>query len=330
MVEIIMVKIIMVDTKRIAWPVWAIFFLALAGCNAPTPTIYQGYVEAEWIKIAVPTPGVLTHLAVSRGEWVAQGARLFELEKTRETAQQQEALARVKRAQAQLDNLRKGKRPLEIQILQAQRQQVEAALKLSELTYQREQRLNTQQLLAAHELDQAQLALQRDQARLQELNSQLALAQLPAREDEIAIAQADINTYQALLAQAEWALAQRTQTAPIAGQVFDTLYNPGEWVNAGSPVITLLPPHQLKIRFFVAEAELGRWQAGQRVTVTCDGCSTPEQAIVSYIAPSAEYTPPVLYNRENRTKLVYLIEARPASEKPHWRPGQPVTVQYLP
>lgn len=302
----------------------------LVSCGAPNRDndYYQGYVEAEWVRVAVPVSGVLTQLQVVRGGLVERGTPLFQLEQGRELAVRDEALSRLQRAQAQADNLAKGKRPLEIQILLAQRQQVAETLQLSTLTFQREQRLSVDKLIAAHELDIAQHTLARDQARLQELDSQLALAKLGARDDEWAAAQADIKVYQALLAQAEWALAQRTVVAPVAGQVFDTLYAQGEWVNAGSPVVSLLPPTQIKIRFFVAEGELGVWQVGQTVRVGCDGCATEISAVVAYLAPNAEYTPPVLYNRDNRNKLLYLLEARPnAGDAVKLHPGQPLTVR---
>jgi len=96
---------------------------------------------------------------------------------------------------------------------------------------------------------------------------------------------------------------------------------------AGRPVASLLPPGNVKVRFFVAETALGRLQRGQTVTVNCDGCATPVAATIAFIANRAEFTPPVLYSKENRSKLVYLVEARPApTDALKLHPGQPVDV----
>jgi HlyD family secretion protein len=110
--------------------------------------------------------------------------------------------------------------------------------------------------------------------------------------------------------------------------VADTLFVKGEWVPAGAPVASLLPPENIKVRFFVPEPGLGAIRLGQAVSVTCDGCAAPIGARVTFVSTRAEFTPPVIYSRENRSKLVFLIEARPAPEdavKLH--PGQPLDVR---
>lgn len=103
-------------------------------------------------------------------------------------------------------------------------------------------------------------------------------------------------------------------TAPAAGLVTDTLFEPGEFVPAGSLVATLLPPGNLKLRFFVPEADLAGVAVGHGPAVACDRCPAGLRAAVSWVSPQAEYTPPVIYSRESRAKLVYLVEARLAGE----------------
>jgi HlyD family secretion protein len=161
-----------------------------------------------------------------------------------------------------------------------------------------------------------------------ELKAQLAAAKLAARPDEIRAAQAASAAAREALAQAEWRLDQKSSRAPRDAQVTDTLYVQGEWVAAGSPVVTLLPPTHTKVRFFIPETILGSIRVGQSVSVRCDGCGEPIAAQVSYISSQAEYTPPVIYSRENRAKLVFLVEARPApAEAARLHPGQPVEVR---
>jgi HlyD family secretion protein len=126
----------------------------------------------------------------------------------------------------------------------------------------------------------------------------------------------------------DWAktrLARRSASSPAEGTIQEVYYRPGETVQPGRPVVALLPPPNLKLRFFASEALLPEIKYGQTVPVSCDGCEQGLTATVSFIAKSAEYTPPVIYSREERAKLVFLIEARPVQPE-KFRVGQPVTV----
>jgi HlyD family secretion protein len=156
----------------------------------------------------------------------------------------------------------------------------------------------------------------------------MQVTQLPARSDEINAARAEQKAAEQALAQAQWRVDQKTQTAPAAGLVVDTLYRPGEWVPAGAPVVSLLPPGNLKIRFYVPEPVVASLRIGAPITVQCDGCADPIAARITFIAPQAEYTPPVIYSRENRAKLVFLVEARPDDGAPNaaLKAGLPVEV----
>jgi len=108
--------------------------------------------------------------------------------------------------------------------------------------------------------------------------------------------------------------------------VIDTLYRPGEMVPAGTPVVKLLPPSNVKVRFFIPETELARVAVGGKVEVGCDGCAASIPATVTFVSPTAEYTPPVIYSRERRARLVYMAEARPEAPAATLRVGQPADV----
>jgi len=128
--------------------------------------------------------------------------------------------------------------------------------------------------------------------------------------------------------QAAWTLAQKSQAAPAAALVFDTLYSQGEWVPAGRPVAVLLPPENIKVRFFVPEEAVGGIALDQEAQVRFDGSPETVPVRVSYVSAQAEYTPPILYSSDNRAKLVFLVEARPAPDQaPLLHPGQPVDVR---
>jgi HlyD family secretion protein len=138
-------------------------------------------------------------------------------------------------------------------------------------------------------------------------------------------AEASLRQAQANLAWSQTRLARRDAYSPADGTVQQVYYRPGETVSAGRAVVALLPPQNLKLRFFAPETVLPEIKYGEDVTVSCDGCAKGLTAKVSFIARSAEYTPPVIYSLDERAKLVYLIEARPLDPE-KFRVGQPVTV----
>jgi HlyD family secretion protein len=138
-------------------------------------------------------------------------------------------------------------------------------------------------------------------------------------------ASANLRQAQANLDWSKTRLARRRALSPDVGSIQEVYFRPGETVPAGRPVIALLPPSNLKIRFFAPETELAAIKIGETVTVSCDACGAGLTAKVSFIAQSAEYTPPVIYSLEERAKLVYLIEARP-DDPLKFRVGQPVSV----
>ena len=138
-------------------------------------------------------------------------------------------------------------------------------------------------------------------------------------------AEAALRTAEARLNSAETRLTRRKVASPVTGTVQQVYFRPGEMVSAGRPVAALLPPGNLKVRFYVPESVLPRLAYGDVVKVGCDGCAPDLTARVSFIASAAEFTPPVIYSRDERSKLVFLIEALP--EKPQeFRVGQPIEV----
>lgn len=301
--------------------------VALGGCGSGDVNLFQGYAEGEFVRIAAPYAGNLAELKVQRGALVKTGAPLFVLEQENERAAHQEAQERVRRAEAQLENLRKGKRPSELAAVQAQREQARALMKQSAADFARDTKLVASGFISKQKADAARAIMDRDQARVVELDAQLTTAKLSARSDEIRSAEADVKAALAALRQTEWKLAQKSVNAPVTGLVQDTLYVQGEWVPAGNPVVSLLPPQNIKVRFFVPEQRLSSMRVTQKVKISCDQCGAAITASITYIAPQAEYTPPVIYSKENRNKLVFLIEAKPSpADAVKLHPGQPVDV----
>jgi HlyD family secretion protein len=302
--------------------------LLLAGCQPAEPVSYQGYVEGEYVLLASPESGVLQELHVKRGDQVQSGMLLYALERNNELAAQQETAARLHAAEARFKNLSQGLRASELEALQAETDQAQAALQLATSQLQRDRDLAQKGYVTPGRLDEDQANLAQSQARLAQAQARLKLArESVGRSGELAQVLAEIDAAKAAIAQAEWRVQQKIRAAPAAGLIQDTFFAQGEWVPAGRPVVSLLSPEQVKLRFYVPETKLGTLRIGQPVQVACDGCGEPLAANIVFISPVAEFTPPVIYSRATRAKLVFLIEAIPAVDvAARLHPGQPVDV----
>jgi HlyD family secretion protein len=310
---------------------WFTGVAAAFGIGASEPgAVYHGYVEGEYVRVAAPLGGRLERLAVARGDSVEPGTLLFSLDLTEAQAERDRAAAILAQARANLEDLRKGKRTPELEVIAAQKSQAEAALRLSEVQLRRQETLLASGNVSHERVDAARSAYTRDRARVDELTAQLQVGRLAAREDEIRAAEAAVAMSEATLIKAEQQLADLAPMAAAQALVDDTFYRPGEWIPAASPVVSLLPPANVKIRFYVPETRLGALVMGQRIAVHCDACPVGQTARISFIAPNAEYTPPVLYSNEGRAKLVFRVEARPEAGAERLRPGQPVDVRVAP
>lgn len=235
----------------------------VASCSNRSPDRFQGYVEGEFVYVASPLAGQLEILSVQRGQQVTTGQPLFALDETAE---------------------------------KAAREQIKAALVLSEAELARQEKLFRTGVAASQDLDRARSTRDQDRKRLD---------------------------------QTDWSFDQKKQAAPQSGLVYDTLFRQGEWVAAGKPVVVLLPPQNIKVRVFVPETRVGAIHYGETAQVKVDGVKEPFIGKVSYISPKAEYTPPVIYSRETRAKLVFMVELifdMQASADLH--PGQPVDVEF--
>lgn len=306
----------------------ALVCLSLAACSKPAnDTAWQGYMEGEFVLLASPYAGQLQKLMVKRGERVEAGKPVFALEQENERAARLEAEERVKTAAARLENLQGAHRAPELEAAKATAAQARASRELSASQLAQTEKLFRGGFVAQARLDEARSAHARDVARVAEADAQLRNLQLPVgRAAEREGAETEIGVARAALAQADWRLAQKSVVAPAAGIVQDTFFVEGEWVPAGRPVASILPPGNVKARFYVPETVLGALKIGQAVQISCDGCAAPVSGKLTYVSTQAEYAPPLLYSRESRAKLVFLAEARPDAGT-SLRPGQPVDVK---
>ncbi|CUI06919.1 HlyD family secretion protein [Massilia antarctica] len=307
--------------------------LPLTLCVACAPArddAFPGYAEGDYVRLSAPLAGTLTGVHLRRGDQVKAGAPAYVLEQASETAARQEAQSRVGRAEALLADLRKGARSDEVAALQAALREAEAALALAQANLERERKLVADKFISRARLDQSAAALAADRARVEQARARLRLAGTSARSDQVAAAEKEVEAARALLAQAQWKVDQKAQATPVAGMVSDVAYRAGEWVPAGAAIVTLLPPANIKARFFIPETQLGKIRMGQGAIIACDGCAQPVKARITFVSPEAEYTSPLIYSKENRASLVFMVEATPEPGQAPLHPGQPLTVRMEP
>ncbi|UQZ87889.1 secretion protein HlyD [Deltaproteobacteria bacterium Smac51] len=302
--------------------------LLLTSSCSSGPETYQGYVEGEFLYLASSQSGRLNGLAASSGFLAEKGQPLFTLDGEYETTLVKQAEAELAAARDSLADLRRGLRETEIAAIEAQIAQARAALENSASNYKRIQALYASRTTPKSQLDAARAEAEADAAKVEQLESQLATALSPTgRDEQIAAQAAKVAALEAAVEQAQWRLDEKVVAAPAAGLVFDIFFRPGEWVGAGNPVVRFLPPENVKVRFFVPEAAFSGLSHGQKVALSMDGRSEPVAAVISYLAPEAEYSPPVIYSNERREKLLFMVEARPVEAASGLKPGQPVTVR---
>jgi HlyD family secretion protein len=300
--------------------------ITAAACTAKNDSSWSGYADADYVYVAAPLAGSLTSLAVKPGDAVKKGQPLFALESEAERAAREEANARLAAAQYQAADTEKGKREPEVAVNQAQLAQARAQADIAQHDYTRKRELLAKGFIAQAQVDEAFHTLEQARARVAELQSTVQVAKLPARSDEQRAADAQAQAAKQSLRQAQWREDQKQQSAPADAQVADVFYRVGEFINAGQPVVSLLPAANMKARFYVPETAMQSIALGGNVTLNCDGCA-PLAARVTFISTKPEYTPPVIYSNEQRAKLVFLVEAKPApQDAAKLRPGQPVWV----
>ena len=315
-------------TSTVGWTGAGLFLAAvLAACANGKAGTYQGYVEGEFVHVASPIGGRLERLSVQRGQIVDAGAPLFTLESEQETAAKRQAGEQLRAAEARLADLQKGQRPPEQEAAKAELEQAIATEAQLALQLARQKVQLAAGIVPQERVDDVRSAHDVAAARVAEMQNRLKISRLPSRGDQIREQGSQVEAGRAVLAQAEWRVDQKQVASTQAGVVADTLYREGEWVPAGSPVVRILPPANVKLRFFVPETVAGALAPGRKVAVHCDGCKADVGATVSFIATEPEYTPPIIYSNETRAKLVFMVEARPDLENaPLLRPGQPVAV----
>lgn len=277
---------------------------AAASCAPQTDDSLTGYVEADLLYLAPQDAGVVKSLAVREGDRVAAGDILFTLDPARFSLAAEQAAATAQGAAARA----KDEGAMAKQIAEA-----EAALHLAERTFSRSKSLVKDGAVSREKYDIDAAGLAAAKARLEMLRAERSAS---LSELESASAAAEL---------AERRLADLQTIAPAAGIIERIYRRPGEVAAVGDPVVALLAPENLKIKFFAPEKMLSSLTPGREIAFACDGCGDTRTARISFIASEPQYTPPVIYSLKEREKLVFLVEARPENSA-GMRPGLPVTI----
>lgn len=298
-----------------------------SGCARQSNASYQGYVEGKFVYVASPQGGRLTQLSVARGDSVAVSYPLFTLDQEPEASAELQARKLLRSDEARLADLQTGKRPPEVDVIRAQLAEAAAERQRAIDILKSYQAQYVSGGIALTDLTTARAAVQTGTAIVHQYESDLRVAALPGRAEQLRAQAEQVAADRAALQQATWRLRQKQIASPRTGLVFDTLYREGEWVGAGDPVVQILPPEEREVRFFVPEAVVGRLKLGQAINVHCDGCSTDIPATITFISTQVEYTPPVIYSNQNRSKLVFMVIAKPPlATATSLHPGQPLEV----
>jgi len=309
----------------ISW-ITGLLAVLIPGIGAAPEPVYNGYVEANYVYAAATNPGRLTEITVKEGDTVAAGDLLFALDDDQYRAALKATIAQQAASEATWRNLKTGSRVEETDVIRASLKQAEANQALAETTLERSLKLQRNGLVPDAQVDSNRAQFEAANASVAQLKAQLAVADLPARPEQLAAAKANYDAATANMQSAKVQFEDRKVEAPVGGKVDRVFYRSGEVVGVGSPVVSILPPDELKVEFFVPEAERATLHVGDRLDLSCDGCADGLTGTVSYLASKPQNTPPIIFSRDERGRLVFMAEAKIADGS-ELLPGQPVSMK---
>ncbi len=311
-VKILIMLVVIAGAAALAWRLFG---------PGPRERYLSGYIEGESLFLAAPVAGTVSLIRAEEGQRVAAGAQLFAIDPATLSAQSEQAQAQIAEARTQIASA------------QANAQQAEAEATAAATDVDKAQR-DLNRLLAVRRDDAAAVAgtdIDAAQAALREASARLRAARetASARRSQIAAARAQESQAKGGSREVDIRVGQLSPPAPSPARVEEVYFRPGEWVAANQPVVSLLPDDRVKVRFFVPEKEVARYRPGKAVRFSCDGCANGLSAKISYVSPRPEFTPPVIFSRDSRDRLVFMVEALPAKPA-DLMPGLPVDVEPLP
>jgi HlyD family secretion protein len=308
-----LIAVAVLGAAFVIWRAW--------GPGTGDPDFLPGYIEGENLFMSAPVSGTVKTVAVARGQRIETGAPLFAMDSQVLAAQRSQSEAQLHQSEAQvaMSNAKVGQAKARAMAAVALADRAQADL---------------ERYLKVQHVDRAAVAQEQvDTARTNAANAQAeriaAEREASAEEIQVTASEGQVAQYQAMLADVQARFEQLSPHAPSGSRVQDVFYQPGEWASANQPVVSLLPDDKVKVRFFVPESSLARYRFGRIIKFSCDGCAQGLAARITYISPQPEFTPPIIYSRKSRERLVFLAEAVPQDPK-GLAPGLPVEVAPLP
>ena len=283
--------------------------------------LLSGYIEGEELYLASPVAGTVASISAVEGTRVASGQQLFTIDPATLVAQQEQRAANVAAAQTQIASA------------EANARQADADVAAAHADADRAQQ-DLMRLLSVKRDDSAAVAgkdIDAARAALRQANARVLAAQKTgdARRAQVEATRAQAAEAQGGQRETQIRINQLAPAAPAAGRIEDVYFQRGEWVNANQAVVALLPDNKVKVRFYVPEQQVAAYTPGRMVHFSCDGCARGLQATIRYVSPRPEFTPPIIYSRDSRDRLVFMVEAWPVNPA-NLQPGLPVDVQPLP
>ena len=321
--------------RRVRPPLWLAAALAVtlgfAACSRDGhrsgQTILSGNIEVTDAQLGFKQPGRVAERLVSEGDPVKAGQLVARLDDVEQKEQRDLAEAEVHVAEAALAELEAGSRPQEIASAAAGLHSAEAERDRVRLDFARQQALRTKDVIADRDFEAAQAQLKVAESRVTEAGEKLKLVREGPRAETIQQARARVAQARASLALAETRLAETRLFSPLTGLVLSHAIEPGEFVAAGTPIVTVADTAHTWVRAYVDQTDLGRVRLGQKLVVHTDTAPGRDFAgTVAFIASEAEFTPKTVQTTKERVKLVFRIKVDVPNPHDELKPGMPADV----
>jgi HlyD family secretion protein len=287
----------------------------------PRTAYLSGYIVGDNLDLAAPVSGTLESVSVVDGQRVSPGQAAFRIAPATLEAQGQQASANVTANETQISTAEANLRKALADVAASQATALNARQNLARLSSVKH---DDPAAVASTDLDKASAALR-------QANANVLAAQKAADARRAEIAQAKAQTQQAIGGKrnVDIQVSQLSPTVPARGRVDQVYFQVGEWVPANQVIVSIIPDGKVKVRFFVPERDVSRYRPGEKVRFSCDGCAGGLTARIGYVSPNSEFTPPIIFSRDSRARMVFMVEAYPANPQ-ELNPGLPVEVEPLP